>query len=134
MTKRTKAILDSCVLVDILRGNKHDLTKKTADINITECGIADLTRFELLNGAYLSKEKEKNIKLVTELCKQFKEWNSASGFDLAAKEKARLKNEGLLIPDIDLFIGCMCSANNIPLITGNIKHMERISGIKIIKW
>lgn len=134
MNERPQAILDTCVLVDILRGRKEDLSKKLQHIDLVKCAITDLTRFELLCGAEASREKDKNLQLVDEICSKFEIWPTSCGYEFAAKEKIRLNREGAKISDIDLLIGCLCCTENIPLVTGNFKHMERITGIKLIPW
>lgn len=131
---RPKAILDTCVLVDILRGQKKDLQKRLENIDIQNCSIADLTVFELLCGAENSERKEENTRAVTNLVNFFQARPTSAGYETAAKEKVRLRREGLGIHDIDLLIGSLCVAEGIPLITGNRKHFERLSGIQIIDW
>lgn len=134
MMPTPQAILDTCVLVDILRGRKKNLAEKLRNLDIRRCVITDLTRFELLCGAEESKNPEHNTQIVKELCNQFKTLPCAYGMEYAAKEKVKLKREGRLIPDIDLLIGSISASQEIPLVTGNVKHMERISGIQIIPW
>ena len=57
-----------------------------------------------------------------------------SAIDIFAQEKVRLRKEGNLIPDFDLIIGCSAVANNTIIVTNNVKHLERIKGIKIENW
>lgn len=54
--------------------------------------------------------------------------------DIFAREKVRLRKEGNLIPDFDLIIGCSAVANNMTMVTNNVKHLERVKGIKIENW
>lgn len=134
MMPTPQAVLDTCVLIDILRGKKKNLVEKLRNLDIRRCVITDLTKFELLCGAEDSKNPEYEIQIVNKLCNQFKILPCACGIEFAAKEKARLKREGCLITDIDLLIGSVCASEEIPLVTGNIKHMERITDIQIIPW
>lgn len=133
MMIRPNAILDTCVLVDILRGKK-DLQEKLKELDIAKCAIFDLTRFELLCGAEKSSDRENNIQLVNQLCDRFQIRPTSCGYEHAAKEKVRLQKAGERIADIDLLIGSACAAEGFPLVTGNIKHMERIKDIDIIPW
>jgi tRNA(fMet)-specific endonuclease VapC len=50
------------------------------------------------------------------------------------KEKTRLQKAGKMISDFDLLIGCTSIANDLTLITDNIKEFERINNIKIENW
>ncbi len=38
------------------------------------------------------------------------------------------------IEDFDLLIGCTSVAKNLTMVTNNIKHYSRITGIQIEKW
>ncbi|MDA4127563.1 MAG: type II toxin-antitoxin system VapC family toxin, partial [Thaumarchaeota archaeon] len=44
---------------------------------------------------------------------------------LASNVYAGLKKKGALVEDPDLLIACMCMANRLPIVTGNVKHFER---------
>lgn len=55
--------------------------------------------------------------------------------EFAAKEKARLQLAGTEVNDlIDLLIAGTAYANDLTLITDNIKHFQNIKGIKIDNW
>ena len=45
-----------------------------------------------------------------------------------------LKKSGNLIDDIDILIAGIALSNNLVMVTDNIKHFERIEGIKIENW
>ena len=47
------------------------------------------------------------------------------------KLKARLKRNGNLIPDNDLFIGSTAIGNGMIMVTGNTKHFKRLEGIQL---
>ncbi len=50
------------------------------------------------------------------------------------KQKARLRRQGLLIEDTDLYIGTTALALNYVLVTENIKHLSRIENLKLENW
>jgi len=54
--------------------------------------------------------------------------------DSYAQEKARLRKQGTPLDDFDLLIGASAVANNLILVTNNVKHFERIEGITIENW
>lgn len=134
MNDKPSAILDTCVLVDILRNKKKDLQERINALDIRKCAIADLSVFELLCGAEKSLDRDHNIKIVNSLLSTFRIIPTVCGYKLAAEEKNRLQSSGTPIEDIDLLIGCTCSQEEIPLVTSNIKHHQRISGLNIINW
>ena len=134
MTIRPNAFLDTCALIDILRGKHKDLEQKTQALDISKCAIADIAVFELLCAAEKSAHRESNREAVLNLTDFFQKRSVSAGFELAATEKIRLQKEGTPIEDIDLLIGCLCASEDIPLVTSNISNMERIKGIKLIPW
>ena len=55
--------------------------------------------------------------------------------DTYAKEKVRLRRIGMPIHDeFDLIIGSSAIANELILVTDNIKHFVNFEGIKIENW
>jgi tRNA(fMet)-specific endonuclease VapC len=46
----------------------------------------------------------------------------------------RLRKKGTMISDFDLFIGSTAIANELIMVTENVKEFERISGITIENW
>ena len=50
-----------------------------------------------------------------------------------AKLRAGLRKEGNLIDNMDLLIAATCLVNKLTLITGNVKHFQRVPGLKILR-
>lgn len=51
-----------------------------------------------------------------------------------AELQSTLRSQGLLIDDFDLLIGASAVANDLILVTENVKHLERIPHLKIENW
>ena len=47
-------------------------------------------------------------------------------------ERARLREDGNLIGDMDLLIGATAICNGLTLLTNNRSHFERLQGLRII--
>ena len=131
--QKPNAILDTCVLVDILHKTKN-IEDKISNLDITKCAITDLTVFELFCGAQASNHPQENMELIQQLVDSFEIIPTRTGYELAAKEKIRLRKQGKTIEDIDLLIGCTSMSSEIPIVTGNQKHLGKIHGIQIIPW
>ena len=58
----------------------------------------------------------------------------SEGIELFAREKARLTCQGLPIEDFDLLIACTAIAHNCILVSENLKHMDRIEGLRAENW
>lgn len=50
------------------------------------------------------------------------------------KEKARLRKAGIMISDLDLFIGCTAIESDLIMVTENKSEFERILGINLENW
>lgn len=54
--------------------------------------------------------------------------------DVYAKEKAKLRRQGLLIDDFDILIGATAVANGMIMATNNVAHFSRLDNIIIEDW
>jgi predicted nucleic acid-binding protein len=48
--------------------------------------------------------------------------------------RCRLEKQGFRIGDMDMFIAATALEEEVTLVTGNVKHFERIPGLKIENW
>lgn len=48
------------------------------------------------------------------------------------EERARLRDEGNLIGDMDILIGATAISNGLTLLTNNTRHFERMQGLSIV--
>ncbi len=127
-----RAILDSTVLVNLLRGMEEE--KNLVEALEERCFLATTTinAFELYYGAYKSGI-EKRISDVKGLLSTL----LVIGFSERAAEKAgaiisELEKEGKLIDVRDLFIGSIAFTEGFTLITHNKKHFENIPKLDVV--
>jgi len=57
-----------------------------------------------------------------------------SAIRIYAKEKARLKQKGTIISDLDLLIGATALANNMIMVTRNVREFDRLENTQIENW
>ena len=57
-----------------------------------------------------------------------------NSLDIYAKEKAKLRRQGLLIDDFDILIGATAVANDMVMVTNNVVHLNRLDKITIEDW
>lgn len=126
-------LLDTNVCVYFLRG-RFGVAQHIADAGWENCCISEITVAELLYGAENSNEVEKNIQLVNAFCNSIKVVPISDALRVYAREKVRLRRKGTPIEDLDLFIGSTAKANNLILVTENIRHLNRLDGIEIENW
>jgi tRNA(fMet)-specific endonuclease VapC len=51
---------------------------------------------------------------------------------ISARERSRLRASGTLIGDMDILIGSTALRHNLTLLTNNIRHFERLQGLRFI--
>jgi len=124
--------LDSDILIDLLRNKKETLEWLKENENKFIFATTIINVFELYAGAYNSENQEKRIKAVKKLIEKLKILNiNLRIVEEAGKHYAKLKKEGQIIDNRDLFIGVIALTENIPLKTNNKSHFSRIDGLLI---
>ena len=90
---------------------------------------------ELYYGAYKSQMVESNLAKIKALENALEiipsGWESAEVFGVY---KSKLEKLGTPLDDFDLIIASCVIANNMTLVTNNIRHFERIEGLKLTNW
>ena len=128
-----KYLLDTNICIHLFRG-QFSLIEKFQAIDLDDCAISEITLAELIFGAENSPNPIKNHKIVDNFSEQLKILPIFNSIQIYAKEKVRLRKIGIMISDFDLLIGSTAIANELTMITENVKEFERISGIEIENW
>lgn len=127
-------LLDTNVLISLLRNGNSPVASKILSVGIDSCCIADVTLYELYCGAAYSRFPERETGRIDLLRSQIAVLDTKSFTKEAARQKAFLKERGTLIEDFDILIGAAAIANGCTLVTSNVKHLSRLSGLKIEDW
>lgn len=128
-----KYLLDTDICIFYLK-NKFLLPEKIDSVGVNNCFISEITLAELIFGAYKSQNFKRHIQEVRIIQEIFDVLPILPVFDLFGKEKARLRNSGIIIQDFDLLIGATSVQQKLIMVTNNEKHISRIDGIKIENW
>ena len=96
--------------------------------------ISEITLAELKFGVANSAAPERNNSALVNFLSGVQILPIFDALDIFASEKARLKKAGRPVDDFDLLIGASAIANDLVLVTNNIKHFERLEGIQIENW
>ncbi len=93
-----------------------------------------ITRFELLRGMKV-RNATSQLKFFDLFCRQNEiiELNDEI-IIRAADIYADLYKRGLLILDADILIAATALENNLPIVTNNESHFNRITGLQILNW
>lgn len=92
--------------------------------------ISLFTVCELMGGVEKSSNPESERKNVEFLLEYLRVIYPETGFEVIYGEIYRdLSKKGIMIPQMDLLIGCQAKLLNIPLITKDVDHFSRIQGL-----
>ena len=126
-------VLDSDILIDNLNG-RRDAILALSKIQDGEVSTTTVNAFEVLFGAFNSGIQSR-VDSVRRLISELK----IMDFDLHAAEKtallqAVLKNKGMLLDSRDAMIAGIVLSRGATLVTRNLKHFNRVPGLKVVKW
>jgi len=128
-------LLDTNICIYILKKKPIEVFERFKTLKLGELKISSITVAELYYGAYNSQQVKKNIVIIDNFLKPFDyvEFDEKSAMEYA-KIKSNLKREGKIIGELDMQIAGTAIANDLILITNNVKEFERIDGLKIDNW
>jgi tRNA(fMet)-specific endonuclease VapC len=125
-------LLDTDHCIAILR-KKLDLRERVSpdeELATTAISVAELT-----HGANRSIHREDNLARLEVLLSAL----IILPFDEAAARrfgvlKAELENRGEPLDNLDLQIASIALENNLPLVTHNTRHFNRLNGLQLVNW
>jgi len=129
-------ILDTDILISFLRNNDEAVSK--IEKLLDDHYILFTTSFntaELYFGAFLSKNAQENLESVEKLIKKI----NVIPFELTQSKvygeiRADLQKRGEMINELDIFIATIAIEKELPIITRNTKHFEKITKLVIDTW
>lgn len=130
-----KYLLDTSILIEILRNNPTVLAHMRATVSAgDDVQVNALSYYEARRGL-LNTHRVDKLRKFDAFCRVF----GIVYLDLAALDRASeiysdLKKKGQLIEDADILIAAMTLVNNAVLVTDNVNHFRRISGLKLQNW
>ena len=128
-------LLDTNVCIRFIRGLSPPIAKKLISINRSEIYVCSIVAGELAYGAYKSQQTESNLQIQAAFLDQFE---SLSFDDQAAQIfgqiRADLAVRGQPIGPYDLQIAAIALANDLTLVTHNVREFGRIADLKIEDW
>jgi tRNA(fMet)-specific endonuclease VapC len=94
-----------------------------------------VVQLELYYGAYKSSRKEQNLAKLERFCNQFRILPfDQSSAKIAGRIRSQLNQLGIPVGGYDLQIAAIAMANELILITHNIREFSRIDGLKYEDW
>jgi len=128
-----KYLLDTNICIYFLKG-QYKLDMLLEQAGVKNCFISEVTVAELKFGAENSQQVDRNRKVVEDFINSFTIIPIFSALDVYAKEKARLRKNGIPLDDFDLLIGATAIANDLILVSRNVSDFNRIEKIRVENW
>ena len=131
--KNDKYLLDTNRWIALLRGNR-DVAQKLINLGEGRCCLSVITVYELMFGAYFSKREEQEVPKVKLFVERFPIVPLIDAAEEYAIIKTRLRSLGILIDEFDLMIAATALTGEYVLVTDNVKHFQRITGLRFENW
>ena len=128
-------ILDTNTCIYFLNRSSEKVISKMKALSPSDIKISTITAAELFFGAEKSKARKKNWSLVVKFIENFEllPFNGKC-CQTYAKIRASLEKSGSPIGPMDLLIASITMAQNLMLVTNNVKEFRRIKGLSIENW
>ena len=125
-------MLDTSICIALIKGSPS-VVNNLRRVGLSECGISDLTIGELYFGAFKSGRKEHfdDVLVIHGLFEHCSIRNSMREY---GDVRWQLERIGQRIDSIDLLIGVTALHEDLILVTGNVKHFNRIPGLRVENW
>lgn len=127
-------LLDTNFCIHFIRG-KAWARLALSKVQVPDVAVSAVTVGELFEGAHRSDQTAKEIKKAEAFLapidvlpfgrEEAKVWGQV---------EANLRKQGKPIEAEDSIIAATAIKNGLTLVTGNTKHFDRISGLKIVDW
>jgi tRNA(fMet)-specific endonuclease VapC len=125
-------LVDTDWVIDYLLG-VEPIVQKLDELKPKGLAISVITMAEVLEGVYYSRKPSESQRGFDDFLEDIPvlEVNEkiAKNFGM---ERGRLRKNGKIIGDFDILIAATCIANDLTLLTNNLRHFERIEGLPII--
>jgi len=128
-------ILDTDALVALLKGlPQADVALKRLEENDDQIATTIISAYELLRGAYISSNPEKNLAEVRELLSNMEVIDlTFQACEEAARIYRNLRKSGHLIGEDDVIIAGIAKASGGTLLTRDA-HFKLVQGLNTMRW
>ena len=131
-------LLDTDILSNLLKRTPSTvLITKLASVPPSQQFTSSITLGELLYGAHRLQDRTSH--LLQQLDETLLPNLPVLPFDAAAARcygalRAELERNGTPLGDADLRIGAIALAKGLTMVTGNVRHFQRIPGLTVENW
>ena len=128
-------LLDTNVCVVYLNGRSLVVRQRLRAADLEEVAVCSVVKAELLYGAMRTNNPERTLTAQQQFLNRFPSlpFDDSSAV-IAARIRAQLAERGTPIGSNDLLIAAIALANDLTLVTHNIREFNRVEGLRIEDW
>lgn len=126
-------LIDTDWVIDHLR-QVDVVTRRLEEFALEGLALSIVSLAELYAGVYYSRDPMKSEEVLKEFLAPDLEILSIDDetCQIFGRERGRLRQQGKIIGDMDLFIAATSLRHNLTLLSNNRQHFERVHGLDII--
>lgn len=127
-------LLDTDTIIYSLKGNEN--IKENLERHLHDpLSISVITLMELYYGVYKSKKTDSNLARIRALENAFDIIPvGPESVEIFGLIKSKLEKKGKPLDDFDIILASVALTRNLILVTNNIKHFQRIEGLRLVNW
>ena len=130
-----KYLLDTNICIYTIKNRPPQVKERLIKHKIGDLALSIITGSELLYGAFKSQQVKKNLNIIEEFIMPFDiidfDYKSAIEY---GKIRATLEKQGQVIGNMDMQIAAIAKANDMVLVTNNLKEFNRIENLQLENW
>lgn len=128
-------LLDTNVCIRYLNGRAPNIVNKLNQLKPEDVAVCSIVKTELFYGAYRTRNIERSLRVQQIFLQPFQ----SLPFDdraamLAGEIRAHLAAAGTPIGPFDLMIAAIALANDLTLVTHNVREFQRVPHLSIEDW
>ncbi|MBS3029933.1 MAG: type II toxin-antitoxin system VapC family toxin [Dolichospermum sp. DET50] len=128
-------LLDTNVCIMYLKGKSLSINRYIDNLEVDKIAVCSVVKAELFFGSMRSNNPQKSLKIQKSFLQQFVSLPfDDSCIEIYGKIRADLANTGTPIGSNDIQIAAIALANNLILVTHNVREFSRVKGLKIEDW
>jgi tRNA(fMet)-specific endonuclease VapC len=125
----SRICIDTTVFIGFMRGQEPNASAMAKAAQHSTCYVTAITAYELLFGAARANRQVEEQSLLSFTTVLPFSYTSAQR---AATLHAELIRQNQDIGIKDVLIAAICLENNLPILTGNLRHFNRVPSLQVI--
>jgi tRNA(fMet)-specific endonuclease VapC len=128
--------IDTSFLIALLRRDPNAEAKLESFVQDgVTISTTPICACELFAGAYKAKKRDLEIKRVKEFLSRMELLAfSTQACERFGRIRSELESTGTPIGDFDIMIAAIAITHNQPVLTGDVEHFQKISGLTVESW